>query len=246
MIVALIDSGRGSLPTTAALRKLAPDLDLLICSDPVGAPWGGKTPQEIQDRVSLLVDEALAQGAQAIVVPCNTASLNAREALRARLEPEIPVIVTEPAIKPAAIRHRRIAVWATPATAEHEDLATLIRTHAEGCEVAVVPCPGLAQAIDANDTEQIQLAAEHAAGKTPPDVDAIVLGCTHYALAGSVITGLFPRAALFDGAEAVARQALKRIEDHPERFEKRGNRGWTRRFATSEEDRPSGCGFLSH
>lgn len=232
MKIALIDSGRGALPTAAALRSLAPDLGLLLLSDPAGAPWGGRPDDEITDRVMLLVDEAVREGADAVVLACNTASLVARDAVRDRLEPDIPVIATEPAIKPAAIRHRRIAIWGTPTTVAHPGLAALVERFAKECEVTLVPCPGLAEAIESGDGAQIDLAVEHAAGRTPQDVDGIVLGCTHYALAGSRITGRFPRAALYDGAESVARQTLRRIEDHPRRMEHAGRRGTVTKFAT--------------
>ena len=232
MKIALIDSGRGALPTAAALRALAPDLDLLILSDPAGAPWGGRPDAEIIGRVQLLVDEALREGADAVVLACNTASLVAREAVRERLEPEVPVIATVPAIKPAAIRHGAIAIWGTPTTVAHPGLAELIATHAGGVEVTLVACPGLAEAIEAQDAGQVSLAIDHSAGKTPADVDGIVLGCTHYALAGSEITGRFPRAALYDGAESVARQVLRRVEEHPRRMNTPGYKGKISTFST--------------
>jgi glutamate racemase len=45
---------------------------------------------------------AVQRGAEAIVVPCNTATVTAIDALRERFEPRVPVIGTVPAVKSAA------------------------------------------------------------------------------------------------------------------------------------------------
>ena len=81
--VALIDSGCGLLPTAGWLRHLRPDLALDLYLDPEGMPWGSKPSDWIVDRVVGTGRLAVARGADAIVVPCNTASVTAVVPLRA-------------------------------------------------------------------------------------------------------------------------------------------------------------------
>ncbi|MBI0381642.1 glutamate racemase, partial [Streptomyces albiflaviniger] len=45
MKIALMDSGIGLLPTAAAMRRLRPDADLVLSSDPATMPWGPRTPE---------------------------------------------------------------------------------------------------------------------------------------------------------------------------------------------------------
>ncbi|KSZ60668.1 glutamate racemase [Rhodococcus sp. C26F] len=213
MIVALIDSGLGLLPTSAWLRRLRPDLDLMLSTDPDGAPWGPKSPDWVIDRVVTTARRAVARGAEVVVLPCNTASVTALEHVRADLGPSVPVVGTVPAVKPAAAACDSVAIWATAATTASRYQANLIEQFANGSEVVGVACHGLADAIDAGDRVAVAAAVASAAERTPRDVQGVVLGCTHYPLVADTITEHLPAGVrLFDSAEAVARQTLRRID----------------------------------
>ncbi|QIS15948.1 MULTISPECIES: glutamate racemase [Nocardia] len=213
MIVALIDSGLGMLPTAAWLRKLRPDVDLLLQLDPDGMPWGPKPEQWTIDRVVGTAHRSIELGAEVIVLPCNTASVTALEQVRAEVGPDIPVIGTVPAIKPAAAVCASVAVWATVATTASRYQADLIARFAGEAKVVGVACPGLAEAIDAGDLAAARDAIRLAAEQTPADVDGVVLGCTHYPLMLDAIVGALPDAVrLFDSAQAVAAQTIRRMD----------------------------------
>lgn len=214
MIVGLIDSGLGMLPTSAWLKKLRPELDLILLMDPDQAPWGPKPDEWVIERVLGAVDRAMDAGAGVIVLPCNTASVTALTHVRSHLGPSVPVVGTVPAIKPAAAVSDRIAVWATAATTASAYQARLIEEFATGREVAAIACHGLADSIDRGDADGISAAIAAAAAATPADVEALVLGCTHYPLVVTdILASLPPGVKLFDSAEAVARQTLRRIDE---------------------------------
>lgn len=214
MIVGLIDSGLGLLPTSAWLRQLRPELDLILLMDPDEAPWGPKPDDWVIARVLDASDRAVAAGAEVIVLPCNTASVTALAHVRAHLGSAIPVVGTVPAIKPAAAVSDRIAIWATAATTASPYQARLIDEFAGGRTVSAIACHGLADSIDRGDAEGISAAIRVAAAATEPDVESVVLGCTHYPLVASEIAAALPEGVrLFDSAEAVARQTLRRIDE---------------------------------
>lgn len=213
MIVALIDSGLGMLPTAAWLRKQRPDLDLLLLTDPDGAPWGPKPEAWVIERVVGTARAAVEQGAAVVVLPCNTASVIALEHVRADLGPGVPVVGTVPAIKPAAAACEVIAVWATAATTASRYQADLIARFAGASRVTGVACHGLADAIDAGDLVAVRAAIEQAAAATPSEVQGVVLGCTHYPLVADAIAAALPTGVrLFDSAQAVAAQTVRRID----------------------------------
>ncbi|MCC8926852.1 glutamate racemase [Rhodococcus sp. I2R] len=214
MIVALIDSGLGLLPTAARLRTLRPRLDLILLMDPDEAPWGPKPDAWVVGRVLAAVDRAVAAGAEVIVLPCNTASVTALAHVRAHLGAGVPVVGTVPAIKPAAAESERIAIWATAATTASSYQARLVEEFAAGRTVTPVACHGLADAIDRGDTDGVSAAIRAAAASTPEDVESVVLGCTHYPLVVDEILASLPAGTrLYDSAEAVARQTLRRIDE---------------------------------
>lgn len=214
MIVALIDSGLGSLPTAAWLRKLRPDLDLLLQLDPDGRPWGPKPESWVIERVVGTAREAVRRGARVVVLPCNTASVTALERVRADLGPSVPVIGTVPAIKPAAAVCDSVAIWATAATTVSRYQADLIERFGNGADVVGIACHGLADSIDAGDLAAVRAAITDAAARTPAQVQGVVLGCTHYPLVVDQIVAALPAGVrLFDSAEAVAAQTLRRIDE---------------------------------
>lgn len=217
-----MDSGIGLLAAAAAMRRLRPDADLVISSDPDGMPWGPRTPADLTERAVAVARAAAAHRPDALIVACNTASVHSLPNLRAELEPAIPVIGTVPAIKPAAAAGGRVAIWATPATTGSPYQRGLIRDFAAGVRVTEVPCPGLADAVDHGNEEEVVRAVAAAAALTPPDVTDVVLGCTHYELVDEVIRAALAERTggaepVFHGsAEPVAVQALRRIGARPE------------------------------
>lgn len=214
--IALVDSGFGLLPAAAAVRRLRPDADLVISSDPDGLPWGPRTPEDIAQRALTAARAAAAFGPDALIVACNTASVHGLHTVRAHLEPQVPVIGTVPAIKPAAAGGGPVAIWATPATTGSPYQRDLVRDFAHGVEVTEVPCPGLADAVQEADERAIDSAVAAAAALTPADVRAVVLGCTHYELVAERIRSALqqpglPPLVMHASAGAVAAQALRRL-----------------------------------
>ena len=116
MRFALLNSGLGLLATASELHRLRPDADLVLAMDPDGMPWGPRTPQDIAERSLAVARAAASYEPNVIVMACNTGSVHALDVLRTEFEPDIPVVGTVPAIKPAAAAARSVAIWATVAT----------------------------------------------------------------------------------------------------------------------------------
>ncbi|MBM7058070.1 glutamate racemase [Streptomyces durocortorensis] len=220
MKIALMDSGIGLLAAAAAVRRLRPDAELVLSSDPGSMPWGPRTPEDLTALALDVARAAAAQRPDALIIACNTASVHALPAIRAELEPALPVIGTVPAIKPAAAGGGSVAIWATPATTGSPYQRGLIAEFGGSAEVTEVPCPGLADAVDGGDEAGIDRAVAAAVAVAPSDVRAVVLGCTHYELVATRIRDALqrpgrPPLALHASAGAVAAQALRRIGAAP-------------------------------
>ena len=211
MRIALINSGIGLLAPAAALHRMQPDADLVLAPDPDGMPWGPRTPDDIADRALRCARAALRYRPDILVMACNTGSVHALDAMRAEFEPDLPVIGTVPAIKPAAAEYQKVAIWATVATTASAYQRRLIAEFAGSADVTPVACPGLADAVDAGDRATTAAAVAAAAATTPAGCQAVVLGCTEYELVAGQIRAAIPGAVTFGSAAAVAAQALRRI-----------------------------------
>ena len=209
--LALFDSGVGGLSVAREIRRALPSEDLLYVADTAYCPYGDRPDGEVRARALAVAGHLARVGAKLIVAACNTATGAALEDLRAAVT--VPVVGLEPAVKTAArvTLARRIGVLATTSTARSERLRSLVRAHADGIEVVVVACPGLADLVEEGHLDDGALDRRLEELTRPlreARVDAVVLGCTHYAfVAPALARVLGPGVELVNSAPAIARRA---------------------------------------
>ncbi|HEY9028857.1 MAG TPA: glutamate racemase, partial [Burkholderiaceae bacterium] len=185
--VGIFDSGVGGLSVMRAVRAQLPQAELLYAADTAHAPYGDRSEGFIAARSERIAAFLRRQGAQLVVVACNTATAAAVAALRAA-SPELPIVGVEPGIKPAvaASRAGRVGVLATTRTLASEKFRKLAQAHAGDARLTLQACPGLADAIEGADAQGSGLDAlveRYCAPLRGAGVDVAVLGCTHYVFA---------------------------------------------------------------
>lgn len=211
--IGVFDSGVGGLSVLRYLRRLVAN-DLIYVADSAWCPYGPRPPEQVRERAFAIVDALVAREVDLIVVACNTASTVALAALRERYAAR-RFVGMEPAVKPAAAwtRTGAIGVLATATTAHGEALWRLVDRYGRGVSVHVAVPAGLVEVIERGEGDS-QAAEEIlrpiVARWCAADVDAIVLGCTHYPFARAALERLAePGVEIFDPAPAVARQAAR-------------------------------------
>ena len=215
--IGVFDSGVGGLSVLRSLRGLMPSARFAYVADSGHAPYGERDEAYVVDRARAITAHLLREGAQLVVVACNTATAAAVHALRQQW-PGTGFVGVEPGLKPAIAlsARRRIGVMATRNTLQSEKFRRLVQAHADGVELVLQPCDGLARALedgDATAPEVLALIERHTAPLRAAAVDTVVLGCTHYPFATAQIAeALGPTVTLVDTAEAVALQA-RRLAD---------------------------------
>lgn len=214
--IGVFDSGVGGLSIWRALRQSLPNEHLLYLADSQYAPYGDRSPEWIVERTLQMTQLLVDQGCKALVIACNTATLVAAPALRSRLS--IPIIAIEPAIKPAATlsRSRSVALMATSRTLDSSGLQSLIDRYASDVEVIRIPCPGLADRVEALQLSGPEIEAELKERLAPAlqsQADTLVLGCTHYPfLRPTIETISGSRFHILEPSFAVAAQVHRRLE----------------------------------
>jgi glutamate racemase len=219
--IGVFDSGLGGLSVLQALRHQVPGAELLYVADSGHAPYGERDVAHITTRSGHITRFLLTQGAQIIVVACNTATAAAVQHLR-HTWPAVPIVGVEPGIKPALAMSPtgRIGVMATPATLGSERFRALLNRHADNAKVTLQACPGLAREIEHGllDSPKLrQLVQGFTAPLKGAEVDTVVLGCTHYPFVRHLIQEeMGPDVTIVDTSDAVARQCARQLPEFPE------------------------------
>ena len=210
--IGVFDSGVGGISTLRDMIRELPDERFIYYGDVAHAPYGTKSTKEVIACVRTVVEHLLKRDIKALVIACNTATGAAAAVMRRELT--IPVVAMEPALKPASEirRNGSVLVLATPLTLKQEKFENLMKRYGQGA--VKVPCPGLMELVEKDDREGALRYLQELFMRYPPEqVDAVVLGCTHYVFLKDMIRELLPdRIAITDGNAGTARQ-LRRVLD---------------------------------
>jgi len=214
--IGFFDSGVGGLSVMKEVRRLLPAENLLYFADSAYCPYGEKPLDFIQNRVFSICDFLIARGAKLIVLACNTASVAALDAVRERFS--VPVVGTEPAVKPAAAvtKNGRIGVLATQVTLSGDRFNSLVARFGGEVKVFTQPCHGLVELVESgrwDDPETEEIVKSCLDQLLVRGVDTVILGCTHYPFLRLVVEKLAGSGvSIIDSGEAVARQVARVLE----------------------------------
>ena len=225
--IGIFDSGVGGLSVARAIRERLPYESLHYVADQQFNPYGERGKDSIAERAAEVVDFLLGQGCKAIVVACNTATVNAIETVRDRYD--VPFIGVEPGVKPAAERTRSgcVGVLATRQTLASPAYQQLRQRVASQVTVVEQACPAFVRLVEQGNMSGSEVAhavEEYLTPMLDAGADQVVLGCTHFSfLAGEIQRITAGRAELIDTAQSVADELARRLDAlrgiHPNRSE---------------------------
>jgi glutamate racemase len=214
--IGVFDSGVGGLSVLRHIREILPNERLIYVADSGHVPYGDKPKEYIEERSLILARFLQQQGADAIVIACNTASAAAAATLRSQFN--LPIIAMEPAVKPAvaASRNGIVGVLATTGTLASARFSALLERYSGEGEIITQGCPGLVEQVEKgelNSPETRALIQRYTAPLLARGADTLILGCTHYPFLADVIAEVVgSNIALVDTGTAVARQLQRRLQ----------------------------------
>ncbi len=221
--IGVFDSGLGGLSVLSTLKQVMPNEKYIYYGDSLNAPYGTKSTEQVIEYSDNIVNWFLQRNVKALVIACNSATSAAANHLRAKYD--IPIIGMEPAIKPAIknLDTKKIAVMATELTLREKKFENLIENIAldsdKMADIIRVPCPALVELVEhgilSGDVIENEIKKSFANSGISDlnfnEIDAIVLGCTHFSfLKESIINLLKKEVSIFDGNMGTALH-LKRI-----------------------------------
>ena len=213
--IAVFDSGVGGISVLRELVRQMPGENFLYFGDSANAPYGVKSAQQVRELTLQAANMLLDRDVKALVVACNTATAAAIDLLR-KTWPEKIIVGIEPAVKVAADRFPagKVGVLATPVTLQEEKFLNLTQMFPQ-MQVFPIPLPGLVEQIEVGASEEdIEAYLAPILSPYKNQLDAAVLGCTHYPFAAGVIRRLLgENTQLLDGGPGTAVQTRRRLEE---------------------------------
>jgi glutamate racemase len=218
--IGIFDSGVGGLTVYRALHERLPDEHFVYLGDTARVPYGTKSLATVE-RYAIENSQFLAaRGIKILVVACNTASALALPKIREKTGIEVVGVIGPGARRAVEItknkQRPKIGVIATEATVASRAYLEAIRKASAKAIVIETACPlfvALAEENWTREPETRSIARKYLSKIIEEQVDALVLGCTHYPILREVIQeNVGTNVTLIDSGEATAEEVKKLLE----------------------------------
>src|SRR5271155_1487235 len=212
------DSGVGGLTVLGALVDHIPSASYLYFGDTARLPYGSKSAATVAHYAVDAVRYLQEQGAELLVIACNTATALALPEIKAAADVQV-IGVVEPGATAAAAatRTKKVVVIGTEATVSSHAYRHALDTH--GVEAYEKACPLFVPLVEEGwvehaVTEQVaKIYLGEALQQADEQADVLVLACTHYPLIAPLLRRIAPsHMQIVDPAESTARVVKKMIE----------------------------------
>ena len=245
--IGVFDSGFGGLTILRDIRRVLPQYDYLFVGDNARAPYGTRSRELVYEFTLQAVNHLFAQGCHLVILACNTASA---EALRTIQQNDLPKMaldrrvlgVVRPTVERVGELSRtgHIGVFGTPGTIASRSYNIEIETTYAGFKVHGHACPMWVPLVE--NRESNGDGADYFVKKDIdqlmdecPDIDTVILGCTHYPLLIDKIHKYMPQdVSVIQQGPIVADSLADYLRRHPE-IEHHCSQGGTCRYFTTED-----------
>ena len=205
--IGVFDSGVGGLTVLSELRRRLPYESTVYLGDNGRAPYGPRPADQVRAFTSECVAWLLGQDVKLLVVACNTATAQALPLVRDQADVPVVGVVRPGAVAAAAAtRSGHVGVVATAGTVASGAYPAAIGEANPAMIVSQQACPTLVPLVEAGKVDGPETEREVRGYLEPmlaedPEIDTLLLGCTHYPLLRSTIERVVGRGvAVVDSA----------------------------------------------
>ena len=244
--IGIFDSGYGGLTILHGIRQLLPEYDYLYLGDNARTPYGTRSFEVVYKFTRQAVIRLFEMGCHLVILGCNTASA---KALRTIQQNDLPILDPKRrvlgVIRPTAevigsLTHsRHVGIFATEGTIKSNSYSLEIQKLHPDIRVTGVACPFWVPLVEYNEADSP--GADYFVKKDidqllslDPQIDTIILGCTHYPLLLPKIRQYIPRnIRVVAQGEYVAESTKHYFKRHPD-IEQRCTKNGTVHYLTTE------------
>ena len=244
--IGIFDSGYGGLTILHGIRQLLPQYDYRYLGDNARAPYGSRSFDVVYEFTRQAVVKLFERGCQLVILGCNTASAKALRTIQQNDLPELdPMRRVLGIIRPTAevighlTKSRHVGVLATEGTIKSESYNLEIAKLYPDIKVSGVACPFWVPLVEYQEADSP--GADYFVKKRidqlmriDPEIDAIILGCTHYPLLmPKIVKYVNPGVRIVPQGEYVAESLKSYFCRHPY-IESLCSRGGNVHYLTTE------------
>lgn len=244
--IGVFDSGYGGLTILHGIRQLLPQYDYLYLGDNARAPYGPRSFDVVYEFTRQAVHYLFERGCQLIILGCNTASA---KALRSIQQNDLPKWDADRrvlgVIRPTAevigqlTTSRHVGVLATEGTIKSQSYNMEINKLHPDIKVSGVACPFWVPLVEYNEADSP--GADYFVKKRidqlmriDPEIDAVILGCTHYPLLmPKILKYIHPGVRIVPQGEYVAEALSNYLQRHTS-LEQLCSKGGSVHYLTTE------------
>ena len=226
--IGIFDSGYGGLTILHGIRQLLPEYDYLYLGDNARAPYGPRSFDVVYEFTRQAVVKLFEMGCHLVILGCNTASAKALRTIQqndlTKIDPDRRVLGI---IRPTAevigdlTTSKHVGVLATEGTIKSESYDLEIHKLHPDLKVSGVACPFWVPLVEYNEADSpgadyfVKKRIDEIMRKDP-EIDTIILGCTHYPLLMPKILKYLPTGVrVVPQGEYVAESLKNYLERHP-------------------------------
>lgn len=244
--IGVFDSGYGGLTILRRIREILPQYDYLFLGDNARAPYGSRSFEIVYQFTLEAVKALFSYGCRLVIIACNTASAKALRTIQQNDLPHLDATrrvlgVIRPTVEAigSLTKTRHVGLLATAGTVNSRSYNLELKKLCPDITVTGQACPLWVPIIENN--EHNSPGADYfvkeyidALLARDPEIDTIILGCTHYPLMLDKIRQYTPPGIrLVPQGEYVAPSLARYMERHPD-MEARCTRQGTCRYLTTE------------
>lgn len=244
--IGVFDSGYGGLTIYSEIQKLLPEYDYLYLGDNARTPYGTRSFDVVYEFTRQAVCHLFQQGCQLVILACNTASA---KALRTIQQVDIPSFdprrrvlgIIRPTVEYVGdlTVSRHVGVLATEGTIKSLSYPLEIRKLFPDIEVTGEACPMWVPLVETGEHKSdgadyfVKRHIDNLFSRDP-EIDTLILGCTHYPLLIDKIKQYIPEGVRIVTQGAAVAESLKNyLRRHPQ-MEALCTKGGTTTFCTTE------------
>lgn len=248
--VGIFDSGYGGLTVLSGIKSVLPEYDYIYLGDNARAPYGNRSFERVYEFTLEAVKWFFKQGCHLVILACNTASAKALRTIQQvnlpQIDPEKRVLgVIRPTAEQIGLASKsgHIGVMGTEGTIQSKSYQIEISKLHPHITVIGEACPMWVPLVENREYDKpgadyfIKQHVDNLLTRDP-QIDTIILGCTHYPLLMEKIRRYLPEnISIISQGEVVAYSLKDYLRRHPEIDEKCTKEGTTRYFTTDSPDK---------
>ncbi|MBW7845905.1 MAG: glutamate racemase [Bacteroidia bacterium] len=245
--IGVFDSGYGGLTILKEFVQLLPQYDYLYLGDNARAPYGNRSFETVYEYTKECVNFLFSNGCKLVILACNTASA---KALRTIQQKDLPLMQENlrvlGVIRPTTeivgnyTKSQKVGIFATTGTVLSQSYVVEIQKFFPAIEVTQEACPMWVPLVENNEFNKpgadyfVKKHIDSLLSKQP-DIDTIILGCTHYPLLVDKIKSYLPKSiTLLAQGQLVAQSLSDYLTRHPE-IEIQCSKNGTQKYLTTDD-----------